>query len=310
MCISFAAAICILILYHQLEEARSTNVTHQDLMNALQSQIGTLEAEVVAAKEALEATKISQTSGSEAAADVEHEALLKARSDLAAIKTEVEALEKAHAEALEEAVTKAQEYEEKAAKSTSLEKQVADLLIEKEESANKVSELEVEILEIKDSQEGADDEKTSLRAKLSSIQAELKEATAATQKALDDAQAKDAEYSSQSGSTKELHEQSLQAAADAQSKLAEQIKELEEQLSQSQAANAKATEDAKTALEAHAAELAAAEESFQAKQTQLTTEISRISADLEVRLLHRCFEIYTHLCFRVNRASITQRSKP
>lgn len=266
----------------QLEEARSTSASHQDLMNTLQAQIVTLEAEVVAAKEALEATKASQTSDSEAAASVEHEALLKAQSDLAAIKTEVDAAQKAHAEALQAAVSKAQEYEEKAAKSTSLETQVADLLAQKEESANRVSELEIEILELKESQEGADDETTTLRSKLASIQAELKQATAATQKALDDAQAKNSEHLSQSDSTKELHEQALQTAAAAQSSLAEQIKGLETQLAESQAANVKATGDATAALEAHAAQLAAAEESFQAKEAQLTAELQRISTELEV----------------------------
>jgi len=261
---------------------RSTTASHKELVNTLQGQIASLEAELAAVNGNLESLRASQNSDTDAASTVEREALLKAQSDFAAIKAETEALQEAHSKALEEALQKAQEYEEKASKSIALEKQVAELLAEKEESANKVSELEIEILEMKESQEGDDDAKTELQAKLSSIQAELAAATAATQKALDDAQAKDTEHLAQSASASELHEQALQTASSEQEKLAVQLAELKEQLSQSLAANERASTDAKAALEAHAQELAEAENSFLAKKTDLTDEIQRITAELEV----------------------------
>ena len=58
-------------------------------------QIGTLEAEVKAAKANLDALRLSSgeaSTASAAAAAIEHEALLKAKADLEAIRKEAEAL--------------------------------------------------------------------------------------------------------------------------------------------------------------------------------------------------------------------------
>ena len=59
------------------------------------------------------------------------------------------------------------------------------------DNANKISELEVEILELKESQEKADDEHGVFLARIKVLEGELAKAIAATQEAVDNATAKD-----------------------------------------------------------------------------------------------------------------------
>ncbi|KAF8761171.1 hypothetical protein RHS01_01078 [Rhizoctonia solani] len=92
-----------------------------------------------------------------AAAAIEHEALLKARADLEAIRVETEALTASHQASIEQFQIQIKETEAKlsAAEATisQLRSQISTFESEREELKNRISELEVEILEIREENE-------------------------------------------------------------------------------------------------------------------------------------------------------------
>ena len=137
--------------------------TQTELIQELQAQTERLEAEVRTARENLELLQSASGEASDAAtaaAAVEHEALLKAKANLETIQQEIETLNTEHSKALAEAQAKVESLEESAARSVALEAQLAELKAENEDKSNKVSELEVEILELKEEQEKIEKDST------------------------------------------------------------------------------------------------------------------------------------------------------
>lgn len=159
-------------------------------MQRFQQQIQALDDELAPLKENLESLKASHAVSSDAsvAASVEHEALLKAQADFATIQEEINALQSSHTTALEEALDKARALEEELREKTStledLSTQVEALKNERAETANKVSELEIEILELKEGQESAEEDRSTAAQKTKALEEELATAIAATQKVL------------------------------------------------------------------------------------------------------------------------------
>ncbi len=94
----------------------------------------------------------------------------------------MEELRNSHALALAEAQDKIAELEVQAAKVAALEALSASLQEEKEDSANKVSELEIEILELRESQESFDEERELSLTKLEALRDDLAAATARRRK--------------------------------------------------------------------------------------------------------------------------------
>lgn len=251
----------------------------------MQAQIEGLETQLVGVNENFEAVKASHTSASSeaaAAASIEHEALLKAQADFVAIKEETEKLEAVHAKEMEELSTKLKDLESISSGAETLQAQLKELRSAKEESANKVSELEIEILELKESQETIEDERTGLLEQIEALRVELSTATAATQKALDDAQSKELEYQSQADGTTLLHQEALKAASEEQAKVASRLEALQTELAGAVAAHEQSKADAQTAVEEHIRKLEETEQGHLAKQGELSDEIKRITAELEV----------------------------
>lgn len=263
-------------------------MAEKGLIQDLQSQVEALEAQVIAAKEnlaALRASHASETSASSTAAAVEHDALLKAQMDFTAIQEELSNLKSAHAQALEDAAAKVKDAELQAAEANSLKAQVEELLKEQEESAQKISELEVEILELKEIQEQADDNHARSTSQLAALQKELDEVKANMQRILDEADATKAELLSALDSAKTLHEEAMKAASIEQEKIVSRTQSLEAELQQARDAHEEALTQVRVATEKHALELEEAHNTLVAREGELSDEIKRITAELEVDIL-------------------------
>lgn len=268
----------------ELAEAKTANETQLALVDSLQSQIGTLETEVAAAKQNLDVIKSSSGEASEvaaAAAAVEHDALIKAKADLASISSEVESLKAEHAQALAEAQEKISALEGKAARSTELEAELAQLRTESEENASRVSELEVEILELKEEQEKIQDEHSTSLERIKTLEAELTQSAAAMQQAVDVAIAKQEELSSSSDAAAQAHAEQLKNASGEYEKLGSQLKALQEELAAATLANEQAKADAAAASEERKTRLEELEKEHQTNVAALNEEVQRLTTELE-----------------------------
>ena len=119
---------------YQLVAAESEAVSKTERVAELEDQLKLMAEDNETAKREIDALKAasSESADANAAAAVEHEALLKARADLEAIKSETAALTAAHDAAIQEAQAKIQELEGAAARNAELEEQIAHLKTEKE----------------------------------------------------------------------------------------------------------------------------------------------------------------------------------
>lgn len=274
--------------FSKLATAQSANAGQTELVQSLQSQIEALEVEVQAAKENLDVLRASSGNASDAVAEaaaVEHEALIKAKADLAAISTEIEALKAEHAKTLAEAQEKIFALEEKASRANELEAELAQLRIENDEKANRVSELEVEILEIKEEQEKIQDEHSTTLERIKTLEAELAQTATAMQEAVAAAKAKQEELSSASDTAALAHAEELSKASAEYQKLDSQLKALEEELKNATAASEEAKANAIAAAEEQRARLEELEKTYQAKEAALSEKIQRLNAELEVSCL-------------------------
>lgn len=268
----------------ELEDARTATLSQTELVASLQGQIQELEADVAKSKDSIKTLKDATTAATSDAAlatSVEHEALLKAQAAFAAIQIELEELRESHALALVEAQAKIAELEVQVVKVAALEALSASLQEEKEESANKVSELEIEILELKESQESFDEERELSLTKLQVLQNDLAAATAAAEKANSYAQAKEAEYASSTKTVKEEHENALKAATEEQSKVLVQLDSLKNELAAALSTHETLKNEALKTAETHSHALDEAEQRYLARQSELSEEIDKITAELE-----------------------------
>ncbi|KAJ7293443.1 hypothetical protein C8J57DRAFT_1269062 [Mycena rebaudengoi] len=224
-----------------------------------------LEGEISASKESLNALQSSQpdtVAEAALAAAVEHEALLKAQENFSAIEAEIQQLKAAHTQALEDAHAKIEAAEGKAGLVESLDAQLVGLRAEKEDAVTKLSEIEVEVLELKESHETAEDDLAKAAASISSLEQQLAQALAATQQAIDDATAKETEYTSKADEAKALEA-------------------LKTELEAALASHEETKAAAHAAVEEHTRLLGEAEEGYLKKQSELSDEVRRITMELE-----------------------------
>lgn len=246
-----------------------------------------MEAEVKAAKDNIGALRVSYEAASSSAASsaqVDRDALAQARADLDAISMEAKALRAAHTAALQDATAKLKEYETQAANVETLEKQLAALKAEKEDTVYKLSELEIEILELKDSQGKEEDAKGKVLANVKALEEHLAETVAATRQAIDDATAKGVEHVQNVTDIKNAYEEELKALASEQAKSVAQLDVIQKELATSQAAHSLAKTDIQAMTEDYVRNLSEAEQIHLAKQNELAEQIKKITDELEVRL--------------------------
>lgn len=248
----------------------------------------TLTSERDAAKEEVDSLNALVASSSEAnaAAAVEHEALLKAQTDLEAIRSETAALGEAHTAALGEATSRIKELEATAARANELDAQLTELKAEKEENANRLSELEVEILELKEAAESAQDKENQASALMKILEERLAAAAAASEQALIEAKKRDEEHESTLSELHRRHDDAVKAAGEEQEKLLVKLKDLEGSLAAAVAQYEEALADAEAATAAHTQKIEEVEKLHSDKARELTEEIERVTKDLAVRFLH------------------------
>lgn len=219
------------------------------------------------------------SSNAEAAAAVEHEALLKARADLEAISIKGAALRSTHTAALDELHKKLSSAEEKAKEVERLEAELAGLKGEKEDAANRISELEIEVLEAKDAVEEAEDAKARAESMTKGLEEELAKAKVASTGALED---KEKSLIAQLDEVKNEHAVHVAKLQQEQDKLLSQLTTLEGELADAQAALENAVQEQQLVAEEHATKLQSLEQSNQQALDALNTELQRIKNELEV----------------------------
>ena len=150
---------------------------------------------------------------------------------------------------------------------------------EREETANRISELEIEVLEARDAVEEAEDAKTKAESKTKALEDELLKATLASEGALED---KEKTLLAQLDGSKKEHEARAAELQQEQDKLLSQLTTLEGELANAQAALEKAGHEQQLVAEEHAAKLQSLEESNRVTLDNLNGELQRIRKELEV----------------------------
>ncbi|KAG1800949.1 uncharacterized protein HD556DRAFT_1340980 [Suillus plorans] len=268
----------------ELDAAKWASSNHTNNVYDLQSQVVSLTAELVAARENLETIRASsERSSSEAAAAAqnEREAVLRARTDYETISAELEALRASHASTIQDFHVRLSETHERAADADALEAQVRQLRAEREENANKLSELEVEILELKESQEQAEDDHAKVLDRLKRVEEELVHAAAATQSALAASKVREEQHAEQMTEVKEAHSGELQTANDELSNIVADLAALREELAAAHAAHEQTKIEAQNAAEEHERQIEETESEFFSKHLELSEEIKGITIELE-----------------------------
>jgi conserved oligomeric Golgi complex subunit 6 len=267
----------------QLESAKSSAMDHKDFVQSLQTQIQNLEAEMTTAKsnlEALQSANAATQADVTAVAAVEHTALQKARDDLAEIQKQTEALTAEHAAALEAAQARVGELEAKAAQADELSAEIAQLRKEREDVGAKLSELEVEVLELKEAAEAAEDEREKRDKRIQELERQLEDGKAAHQAAGDDASAKAQEHAYALEALRKAHEEAAAKAAGELDAANSRASSLEQELAGAHASHEKTKEEGAAAAEAHTKQLQEVEDRHMEKHNQLSDEIQRLTTEL------------------------------
>ena len=205
--------------------------------------------------------------------------MLKTRADLEAISVEAAALKSSHTTVLNELHQKLSSAEEKAKEVERLEAELAGLKEEKEDAANRISELEIEVLEAKDAVEEAEDAKARAESVTKGLEDELAKAKAASTGALED---KEKSLLAQLRGAKKEHEVHVAKLQQEQDSLLSQLTSLEGELADARAALEKAAQEQQLVAEEHGAKLQSLEQSNQQGLDALNTELQRIKNELEV----------------------------
>lgn len=281
-CIISAQSSVIYLL--QLAASKVAITSQNELVQNLHAQIQALETEVLSSKEQLETLQVSKASEASVAASIEHDALLKAHAD------EIEALKVAHREALQGMQDKLKDLEHRAAAVDNLEAALTRVKEEKEETVGKLSELEVEILELKESQELAEDRRAQSLVHIKAVEEDLLKATSAKQQAIDEAKAKEADHVTLLDDIKKHHHEALQVASEERKNMVLALEALKGELATSMAAHEQVKIDVQAALVEHARQLEEAEQIHMRRQTELSEEIKKITAELEVTICYFCIK--------------------
>jgi len=264
---------------HEQLEASRTAITEQNaVIEALREQIKTLEAKVDESMNSLESLRADHANDADiiAAAERDRQALVEARAELETMGTETATLKAAHAEALDAATAKISALE-------ALDTEIADLRAGKEGTSNKLSELEVEILELKEARDLAEEERANSKTQIDTLRQEVATATAAAKKTVEEVGANQRAATEHLEEVKKQHEAALTLVVEESKKLADQLHASQAEIDRLRNSLEASDAAAASAAEEHAGRLAEAEQAHKARQDELKAEIEKISAELAVR---------------------------
>ncbi|KAG6862427.1 hypothetical protein C0995_011867 [Termitomyces sp. Mi166 len=270
----------IVTLRQQVDAAKGASIAQEETIESLRTQIQALEAQARSTQDALDSLKNVNSSSAEKAV-LDHEAFLKTSAELAAAVAVTDALKEAHAAVVHELEVKVKVLEAKSASVDELNAQVEKLKAEKEENSGKLSELEIEILELKESQETSDEEREKLLAQVKTLEAEVAKVTAATEQAYETAKAKEVEAAVEAAKLKETHDALLKAEIEKQDALNASVEALKAELAAAQTAHQQTKADVLLLTEEHNRKLAEVEAESTKRQLHLSEEIKRVTKELE-----------------------------
>ncbi|KAJ3545860.1 hypothetical protein NM688_g5577 [Phlebia brevispora] len=251
----------------ELTATQEANSTQTALVQSLQTQIQTLEEQVRKAQESLEGLRSSSGQASEvaaAAAAAEHEALLKAQADLAALQKETEALKAEHAQTLAETQQK-----------------ISTLQTQEQELKEKFEDIEVARLEATEDKEKAELALDQLKGEIHNLERSLAKEKTLQEEAKQAAQVREEELLKAATTAAAAHDEELKAAAAKAEELVAQLKAKEDALASVNATLEKAHADAATAAEEHRVTLEDVEKGYQTAQSELSDKIISIRSELE-----------------------------
>ena len=274
----------MIICSTKLQAVKVALTTQLKLVEDLRAQLRTMEGQASASQESLEALRAS-TSSDANIASAEHEELLTAREDLKTITAERDTLKLTHAQALNETRIKYEALETKVTMVDDLLIQVDNLKIEKEENAGKLSELEVEILELKEALEKFEYERDASLGTISSLEKQLVVASSATQQASEETKIQAADFAAQIDNIRNLHKEQLEVASEDRAKVVSSLETLKVELASVIAAKDLLKTEALAAEDANARKLEESAQLHAAEKAELLEEIRSITATLQV-LIH------------------------
>ena len=232
-------------------------------------------------KETVEALKKSEAAAE--AAFVEREALLKAQADFKAISGEIEALKVSHAMALEDSMSQIAKLRERSSVTAALEAQIVSLKAEKEESANKLSELEIEILELKETQEGLEDARDTLQRQIATLEDDLATAVVTSGLAAEAATNKEMEQAQTVEALIGQHKKELELGSVRFAQLTAAFESLQKEYSEALVLYEECKQNLVHNEGRHASELMALEDAQVVQQAAHAAELEKVSKELEVK---------------------------
>ncbi|KAL4069722.1 hypothetical protein V8B97DRAFT_2024442 [Scleroderma yunnanense] len=271
-------------LKEELDIAKQASAGQTTLIDKLQDQITALTSEIAITQQNFESLRASsdQTSAeATAAAQAERESFLRAKTDLDALNAEMDALRAAHDTAIQDATTKLSESQQRASEVAFLTTQIEALKTEREENANKISELEVEVLELNESQEKAEDERKELLSRLKGVEMNLAQAVAAIEQAVQDAKTKEEQGAQQVAELKQAHEGEIQLLNDELAEATFKLEKLKTDVTTLESAHEETKRQAEAAAEEHERQLEESEQSYLSKHIEFSEEIKRLTTELE-----------------------------
>ncbi|KAI6136494.1 hypothetical protein F5141DRAFT_1075027 [Pisolithus sp. B1] len=271
-------------LKQEFEITKQASDGQTALIEKLQGQIDTLTAEIAVAEknfESLRATSDQSSAEASAAAQAERESFLRAKADLDTLHAEMEALRTTHDTALQDAAIRLTESQQRASEVASLTALIETLKAEREENANRISELEVEVLELKDSQENAEDEHKKLLSRLQNAEADLAQAHFALEEAIQDANAKEEEHAREIADLQQAYEEKITSLENDLTNAVAEIANVKNELAALNVSYEEMKKEAEAAAEEHERQLEESEQLYLSKHIEFSEEFKRLTAELE-----------------------------
>ncbi|KAH9486611.1 hypothetical protein JR316_0000676 [Psilocybe cubensis] len=268
----------------QLEAANSTISSQNTLIESLKAEVQELKDNLAAFEKKLESLEqsnaLSSTAATEAAL-IEHEALVTAQANLKAVTEEVEALKVTHTKAMQDSESQIAELREQLAATEALQAQVASLKAEKEDNANKLSELEVEILESREVLENLEDTRDALQKQITMLEGQLATLTTAVDAANESAKQSNASHAEELAALVKRHQAELDTRSESYKALENSLEDLKMTLLEATAAKEQAEKGILESEASHAKKMAELQELHAAQQASLTADIEKISEELK-----------------------------
>lgn len=292
--------------FGKLSAAKVNASTQDEVIQSLQTQKNDLEGVIASYKEKitdLEVHHAKVVADMTEAASVVQEDHVKTHAKLQSHIEEIEAQQVAQGGVIKESEARSAKLKETI---DGLQVHLTTLLVEKEENANKVSELEVEILELKENQEGHEDVRDALQTQVDELLRKLADADATVGVAAEAAAKKDAEYSDKLKELSVEHEQELEASAARVAEITTSLDDLRTEYDEIVASLQKAKKDAVTEAEQHNLKTVEAEKAHADALAGLSTQLEEVSRDLNVSRRVTLLCLVTHLHPRSKNISITR----